>query len=441
MSAIELTAYNGKILGPIAKILGWIMSGIYDVIYRISGGTIESIPLAIFVMTILIYTCLLPLTIKQQKFSKLSQKMQPEMQAIQNKYKNRRDQESMAAMNEETSLLYQKYGISPTGSCVQMLIQMPIMLALYRVFYNIPAYVESVRESYTGLMNGIMNSDGFVGKLSELMTDFSTVTASGLNAKNVTDALNKAAGVTQQNFVIDILYKLPSDAWKTTCEGVKTLVEQFPNLQDSITSTFENMRQFNYFLGLNISDTPWQIIKTNLSQHWGLVILALMIPVLAYLTQLLNIKLMPTAAGNDNDQMARQLKTMNMMMPLTSLFFCFITPVGLGIYWVASALVRAVQQVFVNKHIENLDLDDIIRQNEEKARKKREKLGIAEDQIRQAAMMKTKSIENKANTSVSSAQKELELEKAQALKAQAKEGSLTAKANLVKEFNEKNNRK
>lgn len=441
MSAIELTAYNGKILGPIAKILGWIMSGIYDVIYRISGGTIESIPLAIFVMTILIYTCLLPLTIKQQKFSKLSQKMQPEMQAIQNKYKNRRDQESMAAMNEETSLLYQKYGISPTGSCVQMLIQMPIMLALYRVFYNIPAYVESVRESYTGLMNGIMNSDGFVGKLSELMTDFSTVTASGLNAKNVTDALNNAAGVTQQNFVIDILYKLPSDAWKTTCEGVKTLVEQFPNLQDSITSTFENMRQFNYFLGLNISDTPWQIIKTNLSQHWGLVILALMIPVLAYLTQLLNIKLMPTAAGNDNDQMARQLKTMNMMMPLTSLFFCFITPVGLGIYWVASALVRAVQQVFVNKHIENLDLDDIIRQNEEKTRKKREKLGIAEDQIRQAAMMKTKSIENKANTSVSSAQKELELEKAQALKAQAKEGSLTAKANLVKEFNEKNNRK
>ena len=156
MSAIELTAYNGKILGPIAKILGWIMSGIYDVIYRISGGTIESIPLAIFVMTILIYMCLLPLTIKQQKFSKLSQKMQPEIQAIQNKYKNRKDQESMMAMNEETQLLYEKYGISPTGSCVQMFIQMPILLALYRVFYNVPAYVGSVRAYYTGLVDGIM---------------------------------------------------------------------------------------------------------------------------------------------------------------------------------------------------------------------------------------------------------------------------------------------
>ena len=152
------------------------MSGIYDVIYRISGGTIESIPLAIFVMTILIYMCLLPLTIKQQKFSKLSQKMQPEIQAIQNKYKNRKDQESMMAMNEETQLIYEKYGISPTGSCVQMFIQMPILLALYRVFYNVPAYVGSVRASYTGLVDGIMKSDGFVNKLADLMTGFGTVT-------------------------------------------------------------------------------------------------------------------------------------------------------------------------------------------------------------------------------------------------------------------------
>lgn len=441
MSAIELTATNGKILGPIAKILGWIMSGIYDVIYRISGGTIESIPLAIFVMTILIYMCLLPLTIKQQKFSKLSQKMQPEMQAIQNKYKNRKDQESMMAMNEETQLLYEKYGISPTGSCVQMLIQMPILLALYRVFYNIPAYVGSVKASYTDLVDGIMKSDGFVDKLADLMSSYGLSTMSGLNANNVVDTLNAASGTAQQNYVIDILYKLPSTAWETVSEGMNTLADQFGNLKDVIASTFDNMRQFNYFLGLNISDTPWQIIKANLSQHWGLVIIALLIPVFAYLTQLLNIKLMPSAPSGDNDQMARQMKTMNMMMPLTSLFFCFVTPVGLGLYWVASALVRAVQQVFVNKHIENIDLDDIIQKNQEKARKKREKLGIAEDQIRQAAAMKTRSIENKANTNVSSAQKELELEKAETLKSQAKEGSLTAKANLVKNFNEKNNRK
>ena len=106
MSGIMLTAYSGAILGPIAKFLGWVMDGIYTAMYNLFG--IESVILSIAIITIIIYMCLLPLTIKQQKFSKLSQKMQPEMQAIQNKYKNRRDQESMAAMNEETSLLYQK---------------------------------------------------------------------------------------------------------------------------------------------------------------------------------------------------------------------------------------------------------------------------------------------------------------------------------------------
>lgn len=442
MSAIELTAYPGKILGPIAKALGWIMSGIYDIILNISGGKVDSVPLAIVIMTILIYLCLLPLTIKQQKFSKLQQKMQPEIKAIQDKYKNRKDQESVMAMNQETQLVYQKYGISPTGSCVQLLIQMPILLALYRVFYNIPAYITSVRDSYAGLVDGILNTNGFVDKLSNLMTSFNATTSSGLNASNVADTLNSASGTTLQNYVTDIIYKLPSAAWNDSAEAGKTLIQQFPDLSDSISATFADMSHFNYFLGLNISDTPWSIIKTSFADHaWLLLFLALLIPVFAYLTQLLNIKLMPSTVSDDNDQMARQMKTMNMMMPLMSFFFCFVTPVGLGIYWIASAVVRAVQQVFVNKHIENLDLDDIVAKNQEKAKKKKERLGISEDQIRQAAMIKTRSIESKANTNVSSSNSEADLEKAQKLKANAKSGSLAAKANMVRDFNEKNNKK
>ena len=120
MSAIELTAYSGAILGPIAKFLGWIMNGIYELMYQLFG--IESVTLSIIIITIVIYMCLLPLTIKQQKFSKLSQKMQPELNAVREKYKGRQDQASMSAMQQETQLIYDKYGVSPTGSCVQMLI-------------------------------------------------------------------------------------------------------------------------------------------------------------------------------------------------------------------------------------------------------------------------------------------------------------------------------
>ena len=145
-------------------------------------------------------------------------------------------------------------------------------------------------------------------------------------------------------------------------------------------------------------------------------------------------------AGGDNDQMARQMKTMNMMMPLMSLFLCFTVPVGLGIYWIFSAVCRAVQQFFINKHFEKLDLDEMIRQNQEKAKIKREKKGISENQIRNAAAINTKTLSNKANMSTY-AEKELEIEKANAVKANAKEGSLAYRANMVREFNERNSRK
>lgn len=438
MSDILLTAYPGSILGPIAKLLGMLMDWIYSGISNITGGRVESVVLSIVIITIIIYMCLLPLTIKQQKFSKLSQKMQPEMQAIQAKYKNKKDQASMMAMQEETQLLYQKYGISPMGSCVQMLIQMPILFALYRVFYNIPAYLSGVKGSFTGLVDSIQQTSGYQDTLVSLMEKYNVVTSSGLNASNAASKLADASGDTLSNYIIDILYKLPSKGWDALMDG-----KFFDGIQSAVEKTHDALLHFNYFLGLNISDTPWYIIKSNFTDKpdkWLLfVILALLIPVLSYLTQMLNIKLMPQTT-NGNDQMASQMKMMNLMMPLMSLFFCFTVPVGLGIYWICSALVRGIQQFFVNRHIENLDLEAVMAKNEEKAKKKREKMGLSEDYIKKAAQIKTKSIENKANVSAS-ADTEEKLAKAAEYKANAKAGSLASKANMVKEFNERNSRK
>lgn len=438
MSDILLTAYPGSILGPIAKLLGMLMDWIYSGISNITGGRVESVVLSIVIITIIIYMCLLPLTIKQQKFSKLSQKMQPEMQAIQAKYKNKKDQASMMAMQEETQLLYQKYGISPMGSCVQMLIQVPILFALYRVFYNIPAYLSGVKGSFTGLVDSIKQTSGYQDTLVSLMEKYNVVTSSGLNASNVASKLADASGDTLSNYIIDILYKLPSKGWDALLDG-----KFFDGIQSAVEKTHDALLHFNYFLGLNISDTPWYIIKSNFTDKpdkWLLfVILALLIPVLSYLTQMINIKLMPQAT-NGNDQMASQMKMMNLMMPLMSLFFCFTVPVGLGIYWICSALVRGIQQFFVNRHIENLDLEAVMAKNEEKAKKKREKMGLSEDYIKKAAQIKTKSIDNKANVSVSAGTEE-KLAKAAEYKANAKAGSLASKANMVKEFNERNSRK
>ena len=102
----------------------------------------------------------MPLTIQQQKFSKLQTKMQPELQAIQKKYKGKTDNDSAMKMNEETQAVYKKYGVSPSGSCVQLLIQMPILFALYRVIYNFPAYVTQVKNAFFPLVDNLISQSG-----------------------------------------------------------------------------------------------------------------------------------------------------------------------------------------------------------------------------------------------------------------------------------------
>lgn len=425
MTDILLTAYDGAILGPIAKVLGWIMNGIYTAMGAIG---IHNVGLSIILFTIVVYILLFPLTYKQQKFSKLSQKMNPELQAVQKKYKGKQDQASMQAMQEETQLIYQKYGVSPMGSCVQMLIQMPLLLALYRVFMNVPAYVSSVKADYLDLVNGIMATDGY----QNTMTNF--VEKMNLLATTRADFTGSDKTVLS-NYIVDVLYKMNSSGWDN-------LKDVFPNLSDLITSTHSVVEGVNKFIALNISDTPMYIIKDSFANHqWLMIIAALLVPVISYVSQVINIKMMPQASTGDNDQMAAQMKMMNNIMPLFSLVMCFTVPVGLGIYWIAGAVVRCIQQFFLNKHFDKLDLDEIIKKNQEKAKKKREKMGIAENQIREAARVNTKKIENTAKQStVTSAQKELELEKAKAAKANAKAGSMAAKANMVKDFNERNNK-
>ena len=180
-----------------------------------------------------------------------------------------------------------------------------------------------------------------------------------------------------------------------------------------------------------------------LSKNYLIAFIALLIPLTSYLTQVISFKLMPNSNANDkknnqNDVMAQQMQMMNKTMPLMSLFFCFTLPVGLGIYWVVSAAYRSIQQVTINKIISNMSLDDVIEKNKEKAKKKQEKRGVYENQIREAAAMKTRTIENKANIDNYA---ELDKDSYNNVNKNYKPGSMAAKANMVREYNERNSRK
>ena len=149
MELFLATKTGTPIIGQIASVMGWIMDGLYKMLDGLFG--IQNIGLCIIIFSIIIYALMTPLQVKQQKFSKLSSVMQPELQKIQKKYKDKKDQASVQNMQEETQLVYQKYGVSPTGSCVQLLIQFPVLMALWQVIYKIPGYVGSVKNDFTGL--------------------------------------------------------------------------------------------------------------------------------------------------------------------------------------------------------------------------------------------------------------------------------------------------
>lgn len=421
MAEIVLTQYSGKIVGPIARLIGYIMNSLYMFLNDVFH--VQNIAVCIILFTVIIYFLMMPLTYKQQKFSKLTQVMQPEINAIREKYKNKKDQVSMQKMNEETQLVYEKYGVSPMGSCVQMLINFPIFIAMYQVIRNVPAYVDSVKDVYLTLVDKIVNVDGFQKIMEKVVSDVNV--AANLNFENAT---------TTSNSIIDVLYALPSTGWDV-------LRDNFGGLSDVITSTEAAVQHMNNFFGINIANSPLNLITNGWKEKdFILIIGAILIPLFSYLSQVLNIKLMPTSAsanaGNDNDAMARQMKTMNTMMPLLSLVMVFSVPVGAGIYWIAGSLIRSVQQLVLNRHFKNLNLDAIIEKNKEKVKKKKEKQGIRENQIANAARLNTRKISEPVDT----AEKEERLRQTAELAKNAKKGSLLDRANMVKEFNERNNK-
>lgn len=420
-----LTASNGRFLGPIAKGLGYLMNLIY--IFQSEVLHINNVALTIVLFTIFVYICLYPLTYRQQKFSVLSQKMNPEIKAIQKKYKGKTDQNSRMAMQEETQSVYDKYGVSPVGSCIQAAIQMPILFALYRVFFNIPGYIFSIKGIFSNLVDGIVKTDNYPHILDNL---YKINKISGLKV-NFTGKGN----LVEKNYIIDFLYKLSDKGWENLSSN-----KFFPDLSSTIEKTRQNLHSVNYLFGINISDTPWNLMKISIKNHaFLMVLLVFLLPIFSYLSQVWNMRVSQvTNAANADDPMMKQMKMMNVLMPFMSFIFAFSVPVGLVIYWIMGAVVRTLQMYYLNNKFKNIDLDAIIEKNKEKAAKKKEKRGIIRAQIYNAANINTKktmsskaNINNKDNSKNSFEYKETNFKK----------GSLASKANIVNEFNHKNSKK
>jgi YidC/Oxa1 family membrane protein insertase len=363
---VTLLTAGGGLLAPIATVLGWIMNAIYE-FFHIFG--IQNIALSIIVFTFIVRTLMLPLTIKQQKFTKLSSRMNPELQKIQAKYKGKKDEVSLRKQQEESQALYQKYGANPTSGCLPMLITLPIMFALYSVINNIPAYVTSVKALYDTVATGVQGTAGYQDILKSILENATNIRLTGNN------------DLSTINFIIDALAKFQKAQWDA-------LTTAIPSLQGVIAESYENIKHVNNFLGLNIAEKP------------GWAFPGILVPVLAMVLQFVQGKQIEVKNKTANaDPTANAMKSMNVVMPVMSGVFCVTLPTGIGIYWIATSVYAIIQQFFVNKYMDKIDVDELIAKNVAKASKKRSFINTPSSaapatSMQDLAKMQTKSIDS-----------------------------------------------
>ena len=358
------------------------------------------------------------------------------------------------AMNAETQAVYAKYGVSPSGSCIQLLIQMPILFALYRVIYAMPAYVGKIGDTFRVLASKIVSVDNAEFLLNSGNESISKIVT--MYGQSITEG-------NMQNGIIDVLNKLTSTDMKLIADhyDLSSLQYQGEYIISQLNASGEVVTRglidrYNNFLGINIGNSPSFMVSEAWNAvdgiQWLMIIAALIIPVLSAVTQWINTKLMPQAdtsgQGDQQNSMAQSMKMMNTMMPLMSAFFCFTLPAGMGLYWIAGSVVRSIQQIVINRHIDKMDIDALIKKNVEKKNKKLEKAGIDPKTLNRNATLNTKNVNtNKVSMSSKAQVDSSQNDRYEAMKKSteyynknAKPGSLAAKANMVKQYNEKNNK-
>ena len=355
---------------------------------------------------------MMPMTIKQQRFSKLSAMMQPELAAIQNKYKGKNDTASMQKMQLETKAVYEKYGTSPTGGCLQMFIQLPIFYGIFAVVRDIPYYVPRVKALFEPVISAITG----VTNYNQVLIDSGLTTA----AYDTEDAL------------LRFLNAFSSEQWET----LKNAFTSYGNgISDTIAQQSEKILHVNNFFGINLATAPGFKLS-----------LALLIPLLAGLTQWLSVKLMqsknPVNNNDENNTAAQSMKMMNTMMPVISAVFCVSMPSGLGLYWIMGSVVQCIQQIFINKYMDKVDVEKLIANNMDKVNKKRAKKGLPPKKVDTSAVTNyEEAVQRKEDEIARRGERAKEIkESTEYYNQNAKPGSLAAKANMVKMYNEKNSK-
>ena len=270
----------------IVRPFGQLLQWLYSVV--------QNYGLAVIVFALLVKLVCIPLTIKSKKSMLAMTAMNAELQQLQKKYANNR-----VKLNEEMQKLYDKHGVNPMSGCLPQFIPLPIMMGLYYAVQQPLQYIVGLSRETVIALAQMIGLDQFAGanytvqiKIAEKLNAF--VDGSG----HFSDAVNHCLQSGETIFPLDFS-----------------------------------------FLGLNLADTP---SISHPSIIW-------IIPILSGLTAFLSSYIMQKMQGTQNSAAAGQMKMLNFMMPLMSLYFAFILPGAIGIYWIFNNVFTCVQEIILTK--------------------------------------------------------------------------------------------
>ena len=335
--------------------LGWIL--------KLCNMLVGNYGVAIILFTILMKTLLLPLTVKQQRSMMKTQKLQPLLNEIQQKYANDKDKLSM-----ETMKIYQKYHVNPMSGCLPLLIQLPILMALYWVVQGPITYLMGMpREESWRIVNALKEW-----------------------GESNPDAINALLGEIKVSSIDQLAEN--GYAMLKRCEiQVARWMHTYPGILDNhwIVGSGKTYEVINFnFLGMDLSQTPnlGAMLSLLLGRVGGLtlnMIVLWIIPILSGLSSFASMKLsqamQPQQAPQrdaNGEEAPNPMKGMNLFMPFISAWFAFTLPAAIGLYWIVSNLLQMAQQLVLNKVIKIDVTEEQIEGeivNVKKNRKKRKK--------------------------------------------------------------------
>lgn len=284
------------------------MSGLYDALAVPFGYVLhlfyilfDNYLVSLFILTLVVKLIMLPSSISQQKGSAKQTRLQPKINRIRQRYSNggQPTREMQMKIQEETQALYQKEGFSPmSGGCLPLLIQFPIMIGLYGVVYT-P-----------------------LSKVLRIGTDLVQQAATKLN---VVDPNAAKGGMNR--IEIQLLSKLSAENMP---DFLAPYAEDILKLKD----------QFMLFGKLNLTETP----------QWKEPSILWLIPGIVLVLGLITSIIMFQRQKQTNPEMAKNptMGCMTFFSPLMSVWFTFLFPAGVGVYWIMSSFLQLIQTVLLN---------------------------------------------------------------------------------------------